>query len=86
MATRFGIRLLMLSLLLLTACLGGPDVPSAAVELQETCAVERPQVCTMEYAPVCALLVKGERREYASACSACSDAAVTAYIRGACPQ
>jgi hypothetical protein len=85
MATRFGILLLMLSPLLLTACVGGPGGGPMGAELHETCAAERPQVCTMEYAPVCAFLDKGERREYASACSACSDAAVAAYIRGSCP-
>jgi len=39
----------------------------------------------MEFAPVCALLASGGRKEFSSACTACSDSAVTGYANGLCP-
>jgi hypothetical protein len=51
-----------------------------------SCTDPRPEVCTMQYAPVCGELAAGGRREYASACNACSDPAVTGYLIGSCPQ
>jgi len=50
------------------------------------CTEPRPEVCTMQYAPACAELAAGGQREYASACNACSDPAVTGYRTGSCPQ
>ena len=71
--------LVILAIGLLSAC---TSVPEAA----NTCADPRPQVCTMEYAPTCAVLGSGDRKEYASPCSACSDPEVTSYDTGSCPQ
>ena len=50
------------------------------------CTEPRPQVCTMEYAPVCADLLAGGRKQYASACNACADDAVSGYLNGEGPQ
>ena len=64
----------------------------AACETQPTptlvtqCSDPRPQVCTMEYAPVCADLVAGGKKQYASACNACADDAVSGYLKGECPE
>lgn len=70
---------------LLAACAGQqPSQPAPSLITQ--CPDPRPQVCTMEYAPVCAVLSAGGSREYASACNACADDAVTGYAAGACPE
>ena len=71
---------LVLAPLLLGACAGKDTLP--LVE----CTPPRPQVCTMEYAPVCADLTAGGKKQYASACNACADDAVSGYLRGECPE
>ena len=68
-------------LLALAACQTRPP-PSLVTQ----CTEPRPQVCTMEYAPVCADLVAGGKKQYASACNACADDAVSAYLKGECPE
>ncbi len=70
-----------LSLLLLAACETQPT-PTLVTQ----CSDPRPQVCTMEYAPVCADLVAGGKKQYASACNACADDAVSGYLKGECPE
>jgi hypothetical protein len=40
----------------------------------------------MEYAPVCAQVQSGEMKTYSSACNACADDTVVAYLSGACPE
>ena len=69
-------------LLLLAGCSSPP--PSSS--LVTRCPEMRPQVCTMEYAPVCANLAGGGTREYSSACNACADDVVAAYVPGPCPE
>ena len=61
-----------------------PDsmAPSSATVCEEP----RPQVCTMEYLPVCGNLSAGGMKTYSNACSACSDAAVAAWVEGECAQ
>lgn len=49
------------------------------------CKDPRPELCTMQYDPVCARIGDGDAAEwktYASGCSACSDAQVSAYRPG----
>jgi hypothetical protein len=57
----------------------------AADEGLVVCTDPRPQICTMQYDPVCARLGDGDDakwKTYASGCSACGDAAVSAYRPG----
>ena len=68
-------------LLLLSGCLVQP-APTPSLLTQ--CSQPRPQVCTMEYAPVCARLNAGGKKDYASACNACADDAVSSYLAGTC--
>ncbi len=70
-----------LGILVLAGCASQP--PANPVT---QCSEPRPQVCTMEYAPVCADLVAGGRKQYASACNACADDTVAAYLKGECPE
>lgn len=70
-------------ILLLNGCLVDP--PKQATFVTQ-CTEPRPQVCTMEYNPVCAEMVAGGNKEYASACNACADDAVSGYLRGTCPE
>lgn len=70
----------------LGACAGGPEARKAKRYAEhQQCPEQRPQLCTMEYMPVCALLENGRRKEYASACNACSDTEVIGYNPDACP-
>ena len=48
------------------------------------CADPRPQVCTLQYDPVCGLFGDGKNKTYSNACSACTDATVSAHRPGAC--
>ena len=48
------------------------------------CTEPRPEMCTMQYDPVCARMKDGQRKTYASDCSACSDQLVIAYTLGEC--
>ena len=74
-----------LGALLLTFVAGCETQPTPTLVTQ--CTDPRPQVCTMEYAPVCADLVAGGgRKQYASACNACADDAVSGYLNGECPE
>jgi len=82
-------RLSFLSVLLVvtTSCAATQEGPPAAAMDKDlvTCTDPRPQLCTMEYNPVCARLGEGDKAEwktYASGCSACGDAAVSAYRPG----
>jgi hypothetical protein len=77
---------LLLASAVLTACAGASSEQPTGAELRQGCPEPRPQVCTLEYAPVCAFVGKqGTRKEFASGCSACGDASVSAYIPGPCP-
>ncbi len=71
-----------LSLLLLLAACETQPTPTLVTQ----CSDPRPQVCTMEYAPVCADLTAGGKKQYASACNACADDAVSGYLKGECPE
>ena len=71
----------LLALLSLAACETQPT-PTLVTQ----CSEPRPQVCTMEYAPVCADLLAGGQKQYASACNACADDAVSGYLKGECPE
>lgn len=71
-------------LLTVAGCAAPASQPTGS--LATPCTEPRPQVCTMEYAPACGELAKGGWREYASACNACADAAVTGYLNGPCPE
>ena len=71
-----------LSLLLLVAACETQPTPTLVTQ----CSDPRPQVCTMEYAPVCADLTAGGKKQYASACNACADDAVSGYLKGECPE
>lgn len=70
-------------LALLAGCASEPAPPAAPTNL---CSSPRPQVCTMEYNPVCGELANGGRADYASACNACADEAVTRFEPGTCPK
>jgi len=48
------------------------------------CEEPRPQLCTMQYDPVCGLTADNQYKTYSNACSACSDASVSAHTPGAC--
>lgn len=50
------------------------------------CEDPRPQVCTMDYRPVCGNLADGDVKTYSNGCGACSDANVTSWVEGECPQ
>lgn len=67
--------------LALAGCASKPPV-----DPRIACSEPRPQVCTMEYAPVCADLKAGGRKQYSSACNACADDGVAAYLSGECPE
>ena len=88
-ASRFRAPIALLVAALLMACAGpsgqGPSGQPAAIEGLRLCEEPRPQVCTLEYAPVCAVLDGGERKEFASGCSACGDKTVTGHVEGPCP-
>ena len=68
------------AMLLLVGCASTGPAPMLTTQ----CTTPRPQVCTMEYAPVCATRNGGARADYSSACNACADDNVTAYINGRC--
>ncbi|WP_229802805.1 hypothetical protein [Parahalioglobus pacificus] len=68
---------------LVSACASKTPVAESSLSQCET---PRPQVCTMIYAPVCATRDSGATAEYASACNACADDQVVAYVDGQCPQ
>ena len=48
------------------------------------CLGPRPQVCAQQYIPVCGKLENGQLHTFASACVACSNAAVEGFYRYAC--
>lgn len=75
---------LALGLTLLMALAACQTQPTPTLVTQ--CSDPRPQVCTMEYAPVCADLKSGGKKQYASACNACADDAVSGYLKGECPE
>ena len=79
-----------ITLLLIAGCGSASQQPQANADAGAppliACTDPRPEVCTMQYAPACAELAAGGRREYASACNACSDPAVSGYRMGSCPQ
>ncbi len=64
-------------LILLSACASQPEATTACTE-------PRPLVCAMQFLPTCAVLTTGGRKEFASPCTACADAAVAAYVSGPC--
>ncbi len=64
---------------LLSACMSVP-------EPAHLCTDPRPLVCTRIYDPACAVLAGGERKEFASPCTACSSDTVSGYDTGPCPQ
>ena len=72
------------ALLALAGC--ASTAPQSPDPMATPCTDPRPELCTMEYAPACAELASGDRREYASACNACADTAVTGYVSGPCPE
>ena len=88
-SVRFSL-LILCSVLLLSGCLTQPSKPEAAPgpeaanDGKMVCAEPRPKICTMIYQPVCANLLEGGIKEYASACNACADVAVTSYKPDAC--
>ncbi len=61
----------------LSACASQPEATTACTE-------PRPLVCTMQFLPTCAVLAGGGRKEFASPCTACADAAVTSYVATPC--
>jgi hypothetical protein len=66
-----------------SGCASNPAEPPATDLV--ACTDPRPQVCTMQYDPVCARIGEGDAAEwktYASDCSACGDAQVSAYRPG----
>ncbi len=48
------------------------------------CVEPRPQLCTMQYDPVCGLTGNNQYKTFSNACSACSDASVSAHSPGTC--
>ncbi len=74
------------------ACANGdaePVVETAASDLPLTfCTDPRPQMCTHEYRPACGHRCDSppceDRRTYGNACTACSDARVSATTPGTC--
>ena len=66
-------------IVLLSACTVQPVANTACTE-------PRPLVCTMQFLPTCAVLTAGGRKEFASPCTACADAAVTGYVNGPCAE
>lgn len=79
-------RYLLITFLVLSALSFGCSSANLKDDLTE-CTEPRPEICTMDYTPVCGLLyVSGEEhwKTYSNACSACSDSAVTGYIKDAC--
>lgn len=78
--------MLLVSLAFIVGCSSGPEARKAERYADhQLCPRERPQVCTMEYKPVCALMENGQRKEFSSACSACSQSDVVAHQADACP-
>jgi hypothetical protein len=77
--------LLVLMMVLVTACAGSQPTGPIGAELHQQCPEQRPQMCTLEYAPVCAFLENKQRKEFSNGCSACSDSTVVGYIAGSCP-
>ena len=69
-------------LVLLVVAVGCASTPDTAFE----CSEPRPQVCTMEFAPTCARLSGGDRKEFASPCTACADPGVSGYDKGGCQE
>ena len=76
-----------------------PDGPVAAADApRQACAQQRPTACNLDYRPVCANVDTGvrcikapcpfssERKNFGSACKACRDPSVTAFVSGTCPQ
>jgi hypothetical protein len=70
-----------------------PPAPDGLIQCEDP----RPEICTRDYTPVCALRDTGircvttpcESTEWvtaSNACSACSDARVSGYRPGACPE
>ncbi len=75
--------------LLLSACqfttsTNPPPVSDTLSEPLVECQAPRPQMCTRQYDPVCGIAADGVRKTQGNACSACSDAAIVAYVSGEC--
>jgi len=81
-----GIFSAILLLVLVTGCTSSHETTEGTVvtSTMTACAEPRPQICTREYRPVCAQLADGRFKTHATACTACSSAAVSAYKDGAC--
>jgi hypothetical protein len=60
------------------------EAPVSSQTVLVACEEPRPQVCTMQYDPVCGLTGNNQYKTYSNACSACSDASVSAHSPGAC--
>ena len=71
---------------LLSACATTPPDEPAMGTAAQACEEPRPQVCTMDYRPVCANLADGAVKTYSNGCSACADASVGSWTKGACPE
>ncbi|MAZ89378.1 MAG: hypothetical protein CL693_17240 [Cellvibrionaceae bacterium] len=75
--------------LLLVACqpiasIHQPTASKSQAGQRVQCPSPRPQMCTRQYDPVCAVTSDGLRSTQGNACSACSNAAIVAYIAGEC--
>lgn len=74
-----------------------PDGPVAAADApRQDCAEPRPTACNLDYKPVCADVDTGvrcittpcpsnERKTFGSACKACRNPKVRAFVSGTCP-
>ena len=77
------------------APVAAPSAPAKPPLPITACTEPRPEICTFEYLPVCASRDTGVRcvkapcpatewKTYGNACSACADAKVSGYVKGAC--
>lgn len=73
-------------LLGLTACASVPPDEAENMAAATVCEDPRPQVCTMDYRPVCGTLGDGSVKTHSNGCGACSDAKVTSWVEGECPE
>ncbi|MGD8934395.1 MAG: hypothetical protein PVF35_06430 [Gammaproteobacteria bacterium] len=81
MTNNFKLIVIGLYLAPITGCTHQPAINPEDMTL---CSNPRPEICTMEYEPACGYSDNGESRNFASACTACSDITVVGYLPGEC--